>query len=147
MIPKETQPQDTRKIIDSLNRTKASIETGVRQSEGIVDDLQVDGELIKDALDEHSLHLKNALYFTRKRLANIKSSEWWEKYSLSIALGIFCAVVLYIVMKRLRVFSILVVLLRDIPSYFTSSSTVTDVENLAPAEYDRIKEDSVNIDL
>mmetsp|Transcript_2690 Transcript_2690/g.4042 ORF Transcript_2690/g.4042 Transcript_2690/m.4042 type:complete len:177 (+) Transcript_2690:32-562(+) len=99
--------KSARGVTESLQRTRVVIERTLHGSENAVNHLTRDGDLIKDTLQEHSYHLKGALGSSKKRLSSLKNAEIWEKYSLLGSLVFFFAVVLYIVAKRLRLLSLL----------------------------------------
>jgi hypothetical protein len=59
--------------------------------------------LISDTEREHAYELKGALGSTKRNLNSVKTSELWERYSVSASLFFFFSVVAYIVAKRTRV--------------------------------------------
>ena len=61
------------------------------------------GELISDTLDIHRGGLKDALKRTKRSLGNLEFSELKEKYGITIGIGIFTCVALWIIARRLRI--------------------------------------------
>ena len=61
------------------------------------------GELISQTLDIHKGELKDSLKRTKKSLGTLKLSNLKEKYGITIGLGIFTCIALWIIAKRLRI--------------------------------------------
>ena len=110
-----SQPQviidEARSINSSLQRVKQSVKVGVLQAESASFVLKQDGELISETVDEHAYGLRGALLTTKHRLKALKFAELREKYTIYISLGCFICVVLYILLKRTRVLSLLRILI------------------------------------
>ena len=90
--------------------------------------LSTDGELIDDTRNEHKIELKKELKSAKSQLNRVRQLEFIEKYSVSIALAFFYAVVAYVIIRRTRVLLILYhVLVYIYTSYHTNNEIDQEV--------------------
>lgn len=96
---------EARQINSSLKRVGQQVRVSVTMAESAASTLEQDGQTIEKALHEHKYELKGALSSTSKRLTKIKNAAIYEKYFLMGSISFFIAVMLYIIAKRLGIFS------------------------------------------
>ena len=99
--------QEAKQITSCLRRIRGQVEADIRQLDEASRTLNHEGALITETLDEHAYKLKGALYSTKRRLNAIKTSEYWERWSLIGSLIFFTIVVLFIVCRRTRIFQLI----------------------------------------
>lgn len=115
---------EARSITATLRRTKQTMEAGVMQADSAVSILLKDASYLAGTLDEHKYHLKGALSSTRSRIEKLKSAEARERFSIVLALLFFTSVVVFIIARRLRVFSMIYF---SIQTFRTTGKFVSDV--------------------
>lgn len=91
----------------SMRRTKQSISNSLMQSDHASQMLSRDSDSIKSSLDTHKYQLKTVLKSTKANLSRLKSSQEREKLYLQLSILLFALVVIYIVIKRLSIVSLI----------------------------------------
>ena len=97
-------------ITSSLRRSANTMSSSVATADTAVSSLAVDGETIKETLDEHKYGLKVELQETKVRLDKIKSTDEREKRLIWGSVSFFTAVVVYIICKRLRIIALIMMI-------------------------------------
>lgn len=99
--------EDAKLITKSLLQSRQTLHSTVTQADIASQILNQDGILLKESLQEHQFHLKTGLQLTSAGLNKLKSAENKEKRNLYLSLLFFFTVVLYIILRRMRVISII----------------------------------------
>ena len=112
---------DAKRITNAMRRARSQMEANVMLSGDANSLLNEDGELISESLDDHKYHIKSTLSRTRQHLFAVSIAELKEKYGLFFSVAIFTTTSIFIILRRIRFFTlILVVFGKDYASYFAS---------------------------
>jgi hypothetical protein len=99
--------EEARNINSSLSRVQQTLSWTVQQTQNTATTLQDDGTLVENALHDHKYELRNALKTTKRRLDKIQSTEQYERIATIASTSFFTIVVCYIILNRLRFFSLI----------------------------------------
>lgn len=99
--------EDAKLITRSLLQSRQALHSTVAQADLAAQALSQDGILLKESLHEHQVNLKSGLQLTSAGLNKLKSAENREKRNLLLSLLFFFSVVLYIILRRTRVISLI----------------------------------------
>lgn len=99
--------EEARTVNSSLSRVQQTLSWTVQQTEHTKQVLTQDQTVLTDALHDHKYELATALASTKKRLDRLKSAERYERVLSKLSMGLFMAVIGYILLSRLRVWHVL----------------------------------------
>jgi hypothetical protein len=108
---KQSPIQDARSITASLTRSTTTMNATVNKANEAVASLAEDGEVIGDTLDTYKNGLKTELGETKSALRRVKMAAFKEKYLIWGSLGFFTSTVAYIISKRTRLMTLIVLFL------------------------------------
>lgn len=96
----------SKKITQSLERLRSTMEVNVSAASNAVSLLEEDGTAILETLDTQKHELKSALVSTSSRLSRVQHAEWREKVAVFGSLLFFTSTVVYIIAKRIRLLTL-----------------------------------------
>jgi len=115
--------EDAKSITRSLLQSRQTLHSTVAQADLAAQVLSQDGILLRESLHEHQVNLKSGLQLTSVGLNKLKSAENREKRNLYLSLFFFFSVVMYIILRRTRIISLIYI---SINAVLWSKSLITN---------------------
>ena len=126
--------KQSRRLTSALRRVRVQLEGSVRETEELNAELIRNGDLIEESKEMHSERLRTSLASSSRHLARVKDSARRERRGLIASLSFFSAVVVFVLVRRLR----LVLLLPLLQSLFHTMSGLMS-HTLRPQEMRRVE--------